>query len=181
MISFNKQRIKFIFIGLLSSLSLNAIAQDASENTLCPFRKFKFNQGGVTVWQKQFEDGVYDLVISPITQDGLAPIVRLSFGGSKEAKCHFPEVSLLKGGDWGWHVAWTSLNHQAIFYVRVDAEAWVSSPPKKMRHEIADVLQLSEAQGILLLQYHLRDTPAQENHIFASEDEGRNFSVLDKK
>ena len=50
-----------------------------------------------------------------------------------------------------------------------------------MRHEIADVLQLSEAQGILLLQYHLRDTPAQENHIFASEDEGRNFSVLDKK
>ena len=37
---------------------------------------------------------------------------------------------LQKGGNWGWHVIWQA--HENLFYLRVDGEAWVSSPPKKL-------------------------------------------------
>jgi hypothetical protein len=180
MVSLNKQVCNALLIGLLSWTPLSVIAQDLSAGSLCPVKEFHSKQGAVRVWQHQFEDGVFDLVIAQDIADASAPIVRLSFGGSNEAKCHFPEVSVLKGGDWGWHVAWISTNQQAIFYTRIDGEAWVSFPPQKMVHKSADTLQLHEISGLLLLQYHLLNTPTQEQHALESKDEGRNFSVVDK-
>lgn len=177
----NKQKGSAVLIGLIMQLPIIAIAQDLSASSLCPIRMFKSQQGAVKVWQEQFEDGVFDLVMAPAIEDSASALVRLSFGGSNEAKCHFPEVSVLKGGDWGWHIVWTSINQQAVFYARVDAEAWVSSPPKKIDNQVADVLQLSEEHRRLWIKYHLRATPSHENHVLVSEDEGRNFSVLDKK
>ncbi len=175
----NKQVCKALLIGLLSWLPLSAIAQDLSASALCPIKEFRSKQGAVRVWQHQFEDGVFDLVMAPFINDGSRPVVRLSFGGSKEARCHFPEVSVLKGGDWGWHVAWVSTAKQALYYARVDGEAWVSSLPKKFESQLAEQVLLSEKSGQLSLSYQFLNEPRLQ--VLISEDEGRNFSVLDKK
>ncbi len=175
----NKQVCKALLIGLLSWLPLSAIAQDLSASALCPIKEFQSKKIAVRVWQQQFEDGVFDLVMAPFINDGSRSVVRLSFGGSKEAKCHFPEVSVLKGGDWGWHVAWVSTAKQALYYARVDGEAWVSSLPKKFESQLAEQVLLSEKSGQLSLSYQFLNEPRLQ--VLISEDEGRNFSVLDKK
>jgi hypothetical protein len=179
MLDLNKHVCNMLLIGLISCLPLNAFAQASSENSLCPVKEFQSKQGAVRVWQQQFEDGVFDLVMAPVINDGSRPVVRLSFGGSKEARCHFPEVSVLKGGDWGWHVAWVSTAKQALYYARVDGEAWVSSLPKKFESQLAEQVLLSEKSGQLSLSYQFLNEPRLQ--VLISEDEGRNFSVLDKK
>ncbi len=168
-----------LLIGLISWLPLNAFAQESSVNSLCPVKEFQSKQGAVRVWQQQFEDGVFDLVMAPVINEGSLPVVRLSFGGSKEAKCHFPEVSVLKGGDWGWHVAWASSAKLGVYYARVDGEAWVSSLPKKITPQLAEQVLLSEKSGQLILSYQLLNESTLQ--VLISDDEGRNFSVLDKK
>jgi len=168
-----------LLIGLISCLPLNAFGQESSENSLCPVKEFQSKQGAVKVWQQQFEDGVFDLVMAPVINDGSRPVVRLSFGGSKEAKCHFPELSVLKGGEWGWHVAWASSAKQGVYYARVDGEAWVSSLPKKITPQLAEQVLLSEKSGQLILSYQLLNQSKLQ--VLISDDEGRNFSVLDKK
>lgn len=179
MVYFNKQVCNALLIGLLSWMPLSAIAQDLSASSLCRVKELQSKQGVVRVWQQQFEDGVFDLVMAPVINDGSPPVIRLSFAGSKEAKCHFPEVSVLKGGDWGWHVAWTSTAKQAVYYVRVDGEAWVSSLPKKITPQLAEQVLLSEKSGQLILSYQLLNESRLQ--VLISDDEGRNFSVLDKK
>ena len=179
MASLSKHVCNMLLIGLISCLPLNAFAQASSENSLCPVKEFQSKKIAVRVWQQQFEDGVFDLVMAPVINDGSRPVVRLSFAGSKEAKCHFPEVSVLKGGDWGWHVAWVSTAKQALYYARVDGEAWVSSLPKKFASQLAEQVLLSEKSGQLSLSYQFLNEPRLQ--VLISEDEGRNFSVLDKK
>jgi len=176
MVYSNKQVCKALLIGLLTWLPLSVIAEDLLANSFCPVKEFQSKQGAVRVWQQQFEDGVFDLVMAPVINDGSPPAVRLSFGGSKEAKCHFPEVSVLKGGDWGWHVAWVSAAKQAVYYVRVDGEVWVSAPPKKMVPNLAEEISLTASLQKLILSYRLINESKIKQLV--SEDEGHQFSFL---
>lgn len=179
MVFLNKQLCNALLIGLLSWMPLSVIAQDVSASSLCPVKEFQSKKGVVRVWQQQFEDSVFDLVMAPVINDGSPPVVRLSFAGSKESKCHFPEVSVLKGGDWGWHVVWVSAAKQAVYYVRVDGEAWVSSLPKKITPQLAEQVLLSEQSGQLTLSYQLLNQSKLQ--VLISDDEGRNFIVPDQK
>ncbi len=179
MVCLNKQLCKALLIGLLSWMPLSVIAQDLSASSLCPVQEFHSKEGKVRVWQQQFEDGVFDLVMAPVINDESPAVIRLSFAGSKEAKCHFPEVSVLKGGDWGWHVAWASTAKQAVYHVRVDGEAWVSSLPKKITPQSAEQVLLSEKSGQLILSYQLLNQSKLE--VLISDDEGRNFIAPDQK
>lgn len=178
MVCLNKQLCKALLIGLLSWMPLSVIAQDLSASSLCPVQEFHSKEGKVRVWQQQFEDGVFDLVMAPVINDESPAVIRLSFAGSKEAKCHFPEVSVLKGGDWGWHVAWASTAKQAVYHVRVDGEAWVSSLPKKITPQSAEQVLLSEKSGQLILSYQLLNQSKLE--VLISDDEGRNFITSDE-
>jgi len=175
----NKQVCKALLIGLLSCMPLTVIAQDLSASALCPIKEFQSKQVMVKVWQQQFEDGVFDLVMAPVINEGFVPVIRLSFGGSKEAKCHFPELSVLKGGEWGWHVAWASSAKQGVYYARVDGEAWVSSLPKKITPQLAEQVLLSEESGQLILSYQLLNQSKLQ--VLISDDEGRNFINSDEK
>ncbi len=179
MVCLNKQLCNALLIGFLSLMPLSVIAQDLSASSLCPVQEFQSKEGKVRVWQQQFEDGVFDLVMAPVINDESPAVIRLSFAGSKEAKCHFPEVSVLKGGDWGWHVAWASTAKQAVYHVRVDGEAWVSSLPKKITPQSAEQVLLSEKSGQLILSYQLLNQSKLE--VLISDDEGRNFIVSDQK
>lgn len=178
MVCLNKQLCKALLIGLLSWMPLSVIAQDLSASSLCPVQEFQSKEGKVRVWQQQFEDGVFDLVMAPVINDESPAVIRLSFAGSKEAKCHFPEVSVLKGGDWGWHVAWASTAKQAVYHVRVDGEAWVSSLPKKITPQSAEQVLLSEKSGQLILSYQLLNQSKLQ--VLISDDEGRNFIISDE-
>ncbi len=178
MVCLNKQLCKALLIGLLSWMPLSVIAQDLSASSLCPVQEFHSKEGKVRVWQQQFEDGVFDLVMAPVINDESPAVIRLSFAGSKEAKCHFPEVSVLKGGDWGWHVAWASTAKQAVYHVRVDGEAWVSSLPKKITPQSAEQVLLSEKSGQLILSYQLLNQSKLQ--VLISDDEGRNFITSDE-
>ncbi len=178
MVCLNKQLCKALLIGLLSWMPLSVIAQDLSASSLCPVQEFQSKEGKVRVWQQQFEDGVFDLVMAPVINDESPAVIRLSFAGSKEAKCHFPEVSVLKGGDWGWHVAWASTAKQAVYHVRVDGEAWVSSLPKKITPQSAEQVLLSEKSGQLILSYQLLNQSKLQ--VLISDDEGRNFITSDE-
>ncbi len=178
MVCLNKQLCKALLIGLLSWMPLSVIAQDLSASSLCPVQEFHSKEGKVRVWQQQFEDGVFDLVMAPVINDESPAVIRLSFAGSKEAKCHFPEVSVLKGGDWGWHVAWASTAKQAVYHVRVDGDAWVSSLPKKITPQLADQVLLSEKSGQLILSYQLLNQSKLQ--VLISDDEGRNFITSDE-
>lgn len=176
MFFFNKQRCRSVLIILIAALPLSTIAQDLSPNSFCPVKEFQSKQGAVKVWQQQFEDGVFDLVMAPVNQGEASTVVRLSFAGSNEPKCHFPEVSLLKGGDWGWHVAWVSAAKKAVYYVRVDGEAWVSAPPKKMVPNLAEQISLTASLQKLILSYRLINESKIKQLV--SEDEGHQFSFL---
>jgi hypothetical protein len=179
MVCLNKQLCNALLIGLLSCMPLTVIAQDLSASALCPIKEFQSKQGAVRVWQQQFKDGVFDLVMSPLVNAGFTPVIRLSFAGSKEAKCHFPELSVLKGGEWGWHVAWASSAKQGVYYARVDGEAWVSSLPKKITPQLAEQVLLSEESGQLILSYQLLNQSKLQ--VLISDDEGRNFINSDEK
>jgi hypothetical protein len=124
-------------------------------------------------------DGVFDLAMAPQTKVGLSPVIRLSFGGSKEAICHFPAIAVLKGGNWGWHVAWGSVFKGSLMVARVDSDAWVSSLPRKLLDKSPDVIELQEKAGILGLTYHLPSDKTSIFHRVTSNDEGRNWDTVD--
>lgn len=173
---FNKQSAVALSLLLLSSI---AIAETAPVDSLCPVKTFQHPQAGkVVIWQHHF-GGAFDLAMAPETPSGLAPMIRLSFGGSSEAKCHFPAIAVHKGGNWGWHVAWGSNAKSSLMVVRVDGEAWVSSLPKKLASQTADSIALSEKDGLLTLDYHLLSDSTSLKHTMISSDEGRNWDAVD--
>ena len=131
----------------------------------------------VTLTQQVFDGGLQELAIIYQLANAKQKTTRLSFAGSKEAGCHFPSFALLKGGDWGWHVVWTSSANQGVFYARVDGEAWVSSLPKKLSQAVAEQVTLKEMQGKLIItaKYPANLNLPDEN--FISDDEGRYWDL----
>lgn len=176
------RKIRLLKIWMLlvqSLLPCLSIAENLPMNSLCPVQTIDHPHAGkVVIWQHHF-DGVFDLAMAPETASGLAPIIRLSFGGSSEAKCHFPAIAVHKGGNWGWHVAWGSNAKSSLMVVRVDGAAWVSSLPKKLASQIADAIVLSEKDGLLKLDYHLLSDSTSLKHTMISSDEGRNWNAVD--
>ena len=170
----------FFILMLLISLSLKeALAEDVLAKSLCkPLEASDATAGKVIIWQQSF-DGVFDLAMAPATQSGLHPVIRLSFGGSKEATCHFPAIAVLKGGDWGWHVAWGSEAKHSLMVARVDGNAWVSSLPKKLADQNPDRVEFSEKDGVLRLTYQLSSDETSIRHRMISNDEGHNWDAVD--
>ena len=163
-----------IFLFLLLSISCLANAEP-----LCApvFAKSAVNSQ-VVLKQQVFDGGLQELAITYQDLNAKQKTTRLSFAGSQEAGCHFPSFALLKGGDWGWHVVWTSSANRGVFYARVDGDAWVSSLPKKLSRAVAEQVVLREIQGNLIItaKYPANLNLPDEN--FTSDDEGRNWDKV---
>ena len=132
----------------------------------------------IQVAQKVVDGGLQELAMIHSVAGGKEKIIRLSFAGSKETGCHFPAVAVLKGGDWGWHVVWTSSANRGVFYARVDGEAWVSSLPKRLSREVAELVAFKELKDKLIVtaKYPVNlNLPEQQ---FFSEDEGRSWDSV---
>lgn len=129
----------------------------------------------VVLRQQVFDGGLQELAIVHQEANTKQKVTRLSFAGSKEAGCHFPSFNLIKGGDWGWHVVWTSSANRGVFYARVDGEAWVSSLPKRLSPEVAEQVTIAEREGKLIITVSYAENLKAGMQVFFSEDEGRNW------
>jgi len=132
----------------------------------------------VILSQREVDGGFQELILAKQLRNGNEKIARVSFFGSKQISCHFSSIALLKGGDWGWHVAWVSTANQGVFYARVDGVAWVSSLPKRLSRESALLVSLTESKGKLTISINYSPEQKQEKENFVSEDEGRNWDKL---
>jgi hypothetical protein len=178
MFNLSKQSICLLFVTIYFQPA-TLMADDFPIDTLCPIKTVEQPQKGkIFVWQKNF-DAVYDLAMVSETPSGLSPIIRLSFGGSKEPLCHFSSVAVYKGSSWGWHVAWGSTFKPSLMVVRVDGDAWVSSLPKRLESQTADAISFSEIDGLLTLTYHLSSDFPSLIRYMVSSDEGRNWDSVD--
>lgn len=98
----------------------------------------------VAMWRHVFEGGERDHMIAEIPLNASqAPVVkRATFGRWKIDACPHHGAVLASGGEgkdwWGYHMAWFDGGNDDtgkdanLFYARMDGEAWVSSPPKKI-------------------------------------------------
>ena len=135
-------------------------------------------KGKVILTQREVDGGFQELIFVHQGPNANEKIARISFSGSKEISCYFPSITLLKAKDWGWHVAWVSTANQGVFYARVDGAAWVSSLPKKLSRESAQLVSLTESKGKLTISINYSPEQKKQEEKFVSEDEGRNWDKL---
>ena len=161
-----------LFLILLAMTSL------AWADAQCASVSASAGDAQIQVAQSVFDGGLQELAMIHQAAASNQKITRLSFAGSKETGCHFPAIAVLKGGDWGWHVVWTSSANRGVFYARVDGEAWVSSLPKKLSREVAELVAFKELKDKLIVtaKYPINlNLPEQQ---FFSEDEGRSWDSV---
>lgn len=147
-------------------LSTAAYAMD------CPVAVF--NEGDVShayLWQHRFSDGTADLVMSLNMPEGNGEVRRVSYGGSKAAGCQYLALAIARGGNWGWHIVWST--ERGVFYSRMDGEAWVSSPPKKIAANKAVRVSLKQTENQLRIEWIEQDSAA--IGFAESSDEGRSW------
>ncbi len=177
----NKQKLLSILVSYVLILffsTFESIAEaDTGEpfNGSCPY-KTAVNVDGqqVYLWQHVFEDGTADLVMAIDEPSRSFQFKRITFGGDRSTGCHFPILSLIPGGRWGWHVAWVSSEHGNAFYIRVDGDAWVSSPPRKITSIQTDFVELTDKVDRIFLKYRSSSSP-DETKIKQSLDEGKTW------
>ncbi|MFZ3087521.1 MAG: hypothetical protein WA123_05600 [Methylotenera sp.] len=86
----------------------------------------------VYFFQHKFPDGSQDLAIAKSLAGEVSDIKRVTFGGDNSAECHYKYLAIARGGDWGWHLLWLAGGSTTLRYARMDGEAWVTSPTKKL-------------------------------------------------
>jgi hypothetical protein len=146
--------------------------------SLCPIAKAQDENVAVAVlWQQLFDGGVYDLAMALPHKGSPLDIKRVTFGGSATPMCHYKALALARGGDWGWHLAWVVAGIATLSYARMDGEAWVSSPTKKLSKNA----QLAGEPVILSWEHQVwivwQASDEQDVSLFAvfSADEGRSW------
>ena len=86
----------------------------------------------VYFFQHKFPDGSQDLAIAKSLAGGVSDIKRVTFGGDNATECLYKYLAIARGGDWGWHLLWLADGSTTLRYARMDGEAWVTSPTKKL-------------------------------------------------
>lgn len=173
----------FTYSTLLCALlfTSNAMAGDSvysQPTSLCPIAKAQDENIAVALlWQQLFDGGVYDLAMALPHEGSPLDIKRVTFGGLAASDCHYQSLALARGGDWGWHLAWVVAGSATLSYARMDGEAWVSSPTKKLSKNA----QLAGQPAIFTWQQQVwvvwQGAGEQEGSLFAvfSADEGRSW------
>lgn len=146
--------------------------------SLCPIAQMHHSQNKpIYFLQHAFEDGAQDLaIIVPATAEALE-FKRVTFRGSAVPECHYKALALARGGDWGWHLSWVAAVSTVLSYARMDGEAWVSSPVKKLSKNARPVTPpviLTWQQQVWIVW---QEAGENESNLYAvfSADEGRSW------
>lgn len=166
---------------ILLTLCGNAFAESAAQNEAptspCATAQVLNNQHQpVYFTQQAFEDGAQELAI--VVQGVQKALVtkRITYQQQKTTACHFPAITIARGGDWGWFLAWADT--EKLYYTRMDGEALVFVPPKK--------IPLSQVEKIEFLADSSQPTMRVQTqngalHLLISDDEGRHWQLAPTK
>jgi len=149
------------FFLITSSL---AIASEQSCNSVVTTKLIDSNEAKLMVYEVQPK--LFDLGMSVGSE--IEDIKRVTFISTASA-CHIQPIALERGGDWGWHLVWTE-GDAGVFYARMDGEAWVSSPKKKIAELPASEIELKLTN--LTVELHWTDAAGNQASR-KSDDEGR--------
>lgn len=144
------------------------------------------------MWRHVFEGGERDHMIAEIPVAGKVAVPkRASFGRWKVDGCPHHGPALARGGEgarwWGYHMAWfdggndESGKQAALFYARMDGEAWVSSPAKKfgnMKKQAAHPALLAHGEKVWLV-WREKDAGKNQVWLMQSDDEGKSWGAAD--
>ena len=128
--------------------------------------------------QQKFADNQRDLALIERTDTTSTAVHRITFGGRKNSEnnvCCLQPLLLQKGDNWGWHVLWQE--HDKLFYLRVDGEAWVSSPPKKLAQLVKGDVKFSLKQETLTINWQQTEQGLVTQIQAVSTDEGRSWNI----
>jgi len=127
----------------------------AEGDTDCPRAEARGANGSYIVFQQhRFADGSSDLVLIPQNGSDME-VKRVTFGGGKTEGCLHRSVAIAPGGgdeQWGWHLAWAG--EEGARYARMDGQAWVSSPPKRLSKAGASDISFQANGSELVLHWH---------------------------
>ena len=92
--------------------------------------------GGTAVifWRHVYDGSIRDHAVARIGPQGVVKEpVRATFGNWKIDACPHHGPAIVRGGDWGWHLAWYDGNEKkpGLYVARLDGEAWVTSPARR--------------------------------------------------
>jgi hypothetical protein len=164
----------YLNLAFVCLFANNVGAYELSPKSMCVIEHAQVDNGiDVSLLQYRFEDGAYDLAM--LLPSG--EIKRVTFGGSNIDKCHYKSMTLLRGGSWGWHVAWVMSDDLVLNYARMDGEAWVSSPPKKLSKHVEIMHQpsiLTFEQNVWIV-WSISHPEIHQIYVVHSDDEGRSW------
>ena len=114
-----------------------------------------------------------------------AQIKQVTFGrGQVEPACYFKPLAFAQGGEneqfWGWHLLWAEANG-ALFYARMDGEAWVSSNPKSFTKLAPINPQFKIEKDTVTVTWQQLENSLPVNMQAISSDEGRSWDVAPSK
>ncbi|HEY0268043.1 MAG TPA: hypothetical protein VGC12_02295 [Methyloradius sp.] len=149
----------------------------AGPDIQCPQAKVQTVNGQFLIFgEYEFEHGVHDLAISNTEK---SEIKRVTYSGktSDGQSCVYKSVAFAQGGDWGWHMAWTISDEPGVYYSRMDGEAWVSIPAKRISDQTADTLEFEAKpkHEQVILRGYSKQSSKTESFRLTSEDEGRSW------
>jgi hypothetical protein len=138
------------------------------------------HSGVAMFWRHVFADGARDHAIAQLSPLQASAPVRASFDHWNIDACPHHGPAMVKGGDWGWHLAWFdgANERQGLSYARMDGTAWVSSPPKPFGNPAAQAGHpslLSVGEHVFLSWKELTED-ATFIMLMESEDDGRTWS-----
>lgn len=85
------------------------------------------------LWLQAFADGGRDYAMTEIRAGQPAALVRVSYGHGHGDDCPWHGAALVEGAGFGYHLAYVDNGRQPGMRVaRMDGEAWVSSPPRRV-------------------------------------------------
>jgi hypothetical protein len=149
----------------------------AEESKGCPHAEVQKNSGEKFIfWEREFENGVHDLVISKSDKSDIRRVTYSGKTGSEPSNtCIYKAVAIAAGGDWGWHLAWTYNDKPGVFYSRMDGVAWVSTPVKRIGQDAVDMLSFELNDQQVTLNGHASQNKELTVFKLISEDEGRDW------
>lgn len=140
--------------------------------------------GGTAVifWRHVYDGSIRDHAAARIGQRGvLKEPVRATFGNWKIDACPHHGPAIVRGGDWGWHLAWYDGNEKkpGLYVARLDGEAWVTSPARRFGNADAQAghpALFAMGEQVFLTWKEMTDTSA-VIMAMVSEDGGRSWGT----
>lgn len=140
----------------------------------------------VAMWRHVFSNSERDHAMAEIPKEGaVVNMTRATFGHWKIDGCPHHGAALARGGEgadwWGYHMAYFDGKDKkpGLYYSRMDGEAWVTSPAKKIGDNAKQARHpaiLSVGENVWLAWLETGSNNVKNVMIQSSSDEGKSWT-----